>query len=97
MSIRADSVERNAAITSPAKSEEPGVSHTFILMFFHVIWARDAYIEIFRSISSGELSLTVFPDSVVSGLEMLPPAYSKCSKKAVFPVWPCPARVILRI
>jgi hypothetical protein len=50
--MRADSHDRNARITSPIKSEEPGVSIKLILLVPMLACASEACTEILRSISS---------------------------------------------
>jgi len=90
-SITADSLERKALITSPTKSDEPGVSQKLMLAVvpaadFHTVFASVAYIEMCRSTSSGVLSPTVLPVPIFAAWEIAPETKSRCSRRVVLPV-----------
>ena len=50
--ISAESAARIPSATPPSKSNKPGVSIIFILVFFHSMGATEVKIEVWRLISS---------------------------------------------
>jgi hypothetical protein len=91
------SATRRAAMTSPTKSADPGVSRKLILEPCQLAWVREAWIDSLRAISSSVKSLVVRPVSTRSAFAMAPVAASSCSTSDVLPVPPWPTMATLRI